>query len=41
MNHQIHPTMNLYTVIVYVLPAGAHQVAEIEAENATAAECLL
>jgi hypothetical protein len=29
--------MNLYTVIVYVLPAGAHQVEEIEAENATAA----
>ena len=37
MNHQNHLTMNLYTVIVYVLPAGAHQVEEIEAENATAA----
>jgi hypothetical protein len=29
--------MNRYTVIVYVLPAGAHQVEEIEAVNATAA----
>ena len=37
MNHQTHLTMNLYTVIVYVLPAGAHQVEEIEAENATEA----
>ena len=29
--------MNLYTVIVYVLPAGAHEVEEIQAVNATAA----
>ncbi len=29
--------MKLYTVIVYVLPAGAHQVEEIEAVDATTA----
>lgn len=29
--------MNLYTVIVYVLSAGTHQVEEIEAKSATAA----
>jgi hypothetical protein len=36
VNHQTHLTMNLYTVIVYVPPAGPHQVEEMEAENATA-----
>lgn len=37
MNAQTHLTMNLYTVIVYVVPAGSHQVESVEARDATEA----